>query len=231
MTQRSPSRTCVLICSCKADSGSLTLRPHFSCVSTAMQHPSELKIIEIAQRYLMVSMQANQAYQAQQNALELDVVLSRERLQTAEGTVLSLDALSRLVALTQAHKAAFQAVLLASSSEIAAATAELPPALRGQYSARFLETTQWQLDAQSRFYANREHWISTALDICALIEARRATCTFSEHGVRFHDDADLALFDLLMARLHDAHCIETEAYELRTERMRRALGVLGITAG
>lgn len=196
-----------------------------------MQHLSELKIIEIAQRYLMVSMQANQAYQAQQNALELDLVLSRERLQTPDGTALSLAALSRLVVLTQAHKAAFQAVLLASSSEIAAATAALPPALRGEYSARFLDTTQWQLDAQSRFYANREHWISTAVDICALIEARRATCSFSEHGVRFHHDADLALFDMLMARLHDAHCVEVDAYELRMERMRHSLGVLGITTG
>lgn len=195
-----------------------------------MHHPSELKIIEIAQRYLMVSMQANQAYQAQQNALELDLVLSRERLQTPEGTALSLAALGRLVALTQAHKAAFQAVLLASSSDIAAATAELPPALREQYSARFMETTQWQLDAQSRFYANREHWISTAVDICALIEARRATCSFSDQGVRFDDAADLDLFDLLMARLHDAHCIEVEAHGLRMERMRRSLGVLGISA-
>ncbi len=196
-----------------------------------MEHPSELKIIEIAQRYLLVSMQANQAYQAQQNALELDLVLSRERLETAAGTALSLDVLARLVALTQAHKAAFQAVVLASSSDIASATAELPKALRDQYNAKFLESTQWQLDAQSRFYANREHWITTAVDICALIESRRATCTFSEHGVNFHNEEDFELFELLMARLHDAHCIEVEAHTVRMERMRNSLALLGMTNG
>lgn len=193
-----------------------------------MQHPSELKIIEIARRYLLVALQANQAYQAQQNALELDLVLTQERLQTAEGTAMSLDVLARLVVLTQAHKAAFQAVVLASSSELAAATAELPKELRDQYNVKFLATTQWQLDAQSKFYANREHWITTAIDICTLIEARRATSTFGENGVDFHNDDDFDLFELLMARLNDAHLVEVEAYDVRMQRMRNSLTVLGM---
>lgn len=194
-----------------------------------MQHPSELKVIEIARRYLLVSLQANQAYQAQQNALELDRVLSQERLQTSEGTAVSLDTLARLVTLTHAHKKAFEAVVLASSSELAAATAELPRELRQQYNVKFLESTQCQLDAQSKFYANREHWITTAVDICALIESRRDTCSFSEQGVHFQDDEDFALFDLLMARLSDAHAVEMDAYQVRMTRMRNSLAVLGMT--
>lgn len=194
-----------------------------------MQHPTEFKILEIAKRYLLISLQANQAYQVQQHALELDSLLTQERLQTAAGTAVSLDILASLAKLTQAHKAAFQAVVLASSSEIASATAELPDHLRAQYNAKFLESTQWQLDAQSRFYANREHWITTAVEICSLIEARRATSTFSDNGVDFHDEDDFILFDALMTRLNDAHIVEVEAYEVRRERMRASMEVLGIT--
>lgn len=194
-----------------------------------MTHPSELKIIEIATRYLMVSVQANQAYQTQQKALELDLVLTQQRLQTPQGTAVSLAVLAQLVRLTQVHKAAFQTVLLASSGDIAAVTAELPKELRERYNAQFLGSTQWQLDAQSRFYANREHWITTAVEICTLIESRRHTCTFGEHGVDFHDADDFDRFDQLMERLNDAHYSETQAYAVRMERMRASLEVLGMT--
>lgn len=196
-----------------------------------MHHPSELTIIDIARRYLSVSVQANQAYQAAQQALSLDIVLSQERLQSTEGTALSLDALARLVALTEAHKTAFQAVVLGSSREMAAATAELPEELRARYTAKFLASTQWQLDAQSTFYAHREHWITTAVEVCSLIESRRATSTFSEHGVHFQDESDMDLFEILMARLDDAHCVEVEAYAVRMERLRNSLAVLGMHTG
>ncbi|QYF91730.1 hypothetical protein KY495_13070 [Massilia sp. PAMC28688] len=196
-----------------------------------MQHPSELKVFDIARRYMLLGLQSQQAYQTQQHALELDCVLSQERLQTREGTALSLDILGRLFALTQASKKSFTAVMLASSSELSAATAELPRELRDQYNAKFLESTQWQLDAQSRFYANREHWITAAIDVCTLIESRRATCTFSTEGVHFQDDQDFDLFDILMGRLNDAHAAETEAYAVRMARMRNSLAVLGITTG
>lgn len=193
-----------------------------------MQHPTERKIVDIARRYLLLSLQANASYRTQQSLLELDLVLSQERLETADGTALSLQALASLAALTQSHKAAFQAVMLASSSEMAGATAELPGALRDQYNTIFLETTQWQLDAQSRFYAQREHWLATAIDICMLIEARRASCTFSESGVNFHDEEALALFDCLTARLFDASVVEREAYAARAQRLRESLLLLGM---
>lgn len=196
-----------------------------------MYHPSELIVIDIAKRYLALSVQANHAYQTAQRGLALDLALSQERLQSSEGTAMSLDALARLVALTQAHKAAFQAVVLGSSRDIAAATAELPVELRAQYTAKFLASTQWQLEAQSRFYATREHWITTAVEICSLIESRRATCTFGERGVRFQDEADVDLFEMLMARLRDWQCVEVEAHAVRMERLRHSLAVLGLHTG
>lgn len=195
-----------------------------------MHYPIEHKIVEIARRYLMRSLQANQAYHAEQKNLRLDLVLTQERLETAEGTALSLAALASLAALTEAHRAAFQAVLLAASSELAAASGALPAPLRNLYHAKFLETTQWQLDAQSRFYAGREHWLTTAIDICLLVQARRARCTFSGRGVDFHDEEGFMLFDALMTRLNDVRVIEEEAYEVRRERMRESLTLLGLPA-
>lgn len=193
-----------------------------------MHYSTERKIVEIARRYLLLSLQANQAYHVQQNTLGLDLVLSQERLETAEGTALSLAALASLSALTEAHRAAFQAVLLAASRELALASSALPAPLREQYHAKFLETTQWQLDAQSRFYANREHWLTTAIEICMLVEARREHCTFSARGVDFHDEEGFILFDALTARLNDARVIEEEAYEMRRARMRDSLTLLGL---
>lgn len=193
-----------------------------------MHSPTETRIVEIARRYLMLSLQANQEYSTRQSTLGLDMVLSQERLETAEGTALSLAALASLAALTAAHKAAFQTVLLTAAAEMAAASALLPQPLREQYHAKFLETTQWQLDAQSRFYAGREHWLTTATEICMLVEACRAHCSFSARGVDFHDEESFRLFDVLTARLNDARVIEEEAYELRRERMRQSLAVLGL---
>lgn len=193
-----------------------------------MHYSTEIRIVEIARRFLMLSLQANREYHTRQGTLGLAMVLSQERLETAEGTALSLGALASLAALTAAHKAAFQTVMLTAAAEMAAASALLPQPLRGQYHTKFLETTQWQLDAQSRFYAGREHWLTTATEICMLVESCRPHCTFSARGVDFHDEDKLGLFDALTARLNDARVIEEEACELRRERMRESLAVLGL---
>ena len=64
-----------------------------------------VRFVEIARKYGTLGVQAAQAFNQQQ--LALDQVLTRSRLQTSEGTATSLAYLERLRRLTETHKATF----------------------------------------------------------------------------------------------------------------------------
>lgn len=86
----------------------------------------------------------------------------------------------------------------------------------------------WHLNAQSEFYANRERWTAAATAICELIENRRSTCVFSEAGVDFADDADLAMFEELLELVGETHQLEVKQLQERAARFARSAAVLGI---
>lgn len=49
-------------------------------------HPAEIKFIEVSKRFAVVGLQAAQAYNAEQAKLQLEQVLSPDRLSSTEGT-------------------------------------------------------------------------------------------------------------------------------------------------
>lgn len=191
-------------------------------------HPAEIQFINIAQRYALVGMQAAQAFNAEQVKLQLELVLSQERLASTPGTAESLAALERLAALTRAHKEAFAKVVLASSSELSSALAEMPENIREEYRAQIVTAVNWQLNAQSEFYTNRERWIAAAQAICSLVESCRETASFGEAGVDFVHDADLDRFLSLMATIEETHQIEVALLNERLSRLAQSATVLGI---
>ena len=178
-------------------------------------HPTEVKLIEIGKRYALFALQIAKTYNDRQAELQLDLVLSQTRLETTEGTKASLDVLSHLDKLTNAHKAAFTKYVGSSAAEFALALAEMPADLQEKHRAGLLDSVNRQLEIQSEFYVNRKRWIKAAVDICNLIESNRATSTFSEGGVTFADPADHAQLEGLLAIVEETHRFEMELLEKR----------------
>lgn len=191
--------------------------------------PETAKFIEIAKRSAIVGMHAAQAYNAQQSKLQLELVLSPDRLSTEDGTRLSLAALEQLTALTAAHKAAFEHMVLASASELTAALADLPQSQQEEYRTGLVSSINWHLAAQASFYKHRERWIVAARELCELVDGRRATATFGDDGcVSFADDADVERFQLLMEVIEEVHQTEVESMNERLDRLAKAATVLGL---
>lgn len=191
-------------------------------------HPAELKFVELAKRFATVGVQAAQAYNQEQAKLRLDLVLTQERLSSAEGTRESKHVLAQLRQLTEAHKQAYRKVVVAATAELMAAIAEMPTETQSERHTGLVSSINWQLGAQADFYATRERWMDAAEGICELIDSRRATCTFSEAGVDFAEDEDLAQFSELLTAIEEAHHAEVAALKDRLERLGRAASVLGI---
>lgn len=191
-------------------------------------HAAELKFVELAKRFATLGVQVAQAYNQEQSKLELDLVLTQERLSSSEGTRESRRVLTQLRQLTEAHKQAYQKVVVAATAELTAAIAEMPTETQSERHTGLVSSINWQLNAQADFYATRERWMDAAEAICELIDARRATCTFSEAGVDFAADEDLAQFSRLLTAIEQAHHEEVAALKERLERLGRAASQLGI---
>lgn len=176
-------------------------------------------------------MQTAQAYHQEQAGLKLDLVLSQARLSTTEGTHESQRMIAHLRQLTEAHKQAYKLVVLNAASEITAAIAEMPSEKQSKHHTGLVTSVNWQLQAQAHFYATREKWIDAAEEICELIASKRETCTFSDAGVNFEEDADLLRFSELLGVIEHAHLTEVEALRERLERLAQTLSALGIRNG
>lgn len=192
-------------------------------------HPAEVQFIAVAKRYAGVGMQAAKAFNDVQAKLQLELVLSQERLASTQGTAESVAALERLSDLTRVHKEAFAKVVLTSSSALAAALAAMPEHLQEEHRSRLVATVNWQLRAQSEFYSNRERWIAAATQICNLIESRRESATFSDEGVDFSNDEDLDRILSLMAVIKETHQLEVAQLNERLSRLARSAIILGLS--
>jgi hypothetical protein len=190
-------------------------------------HQAEADLIEVSKRVVAIAMQAAQAYNAEQSKLQLELVLSQDRLSSTNGTSESQQALERLRELTSAHKAAFEQFILASSSALTKPLSELPEDLRHQYRERLVSSVNWHLSAQSNFYLNRERWIAAATDICSLVEARRATSQFTEQGVVFAEDRDFDAFQGLLEVIEETHQAEVTQLRERLDRIATSASTLG----
>jgi hypothetical protein len=191
-------------------------------------HPSEAEFSDVAKRFFAVSVQTAQAYHQAQSALQLDSVLSQDRLCSTAGTNESLKTLKQLAELTAAHKMTFQKVVLALSSALAHAISGLPEDKQIQYQSSVVASLNWNLSAQSDFYTDRERWIQAANAICHLVEARRSTSRFGEQGIVFADDHDADAFDALLLVIEEVHQLEVERMKERLSRLSQSAQILGI---
>jgi hypothetical protein len=190
-------------------------------------HPTEIHFLEVSKRLAMVGVQVAQAYNQEQAKLNLDAVLSPDRLSSEEGTTESIETLETLRELTQAHKDAYDQFMLTAMSELRAVLEAMPPDIQLEHKSHLASSVNWQLAAQAEFYANRATWIGAAEAICNLIQSRRATCVFTDAGVDFVDDVDLIQFSRLLEKIEETHQVEVSAFQERVSRLNKALSVIG----
>lgn len=189
-------------------------------------HELELSFIEVAKRHALVGMQAAKTLNEEQDKLQLELVLSQERLATPEGTAQSRTALEQLREFMHTHQAAFEHLALACSTELAAALAELPEHLQEEYRAGAMISINWQLEAQSLLYRNRERWIAAALEICQLIDTCRDAVVFDDDGMGFTNEDDLERFQALFAIIEEVHQSEVAHLRERTQRLVQSMAIL-----
>ncbi|SFQ51854.1 hypothetical protein SAMN05216229_1295 [Geopseudomonas sagittaria] len=189
-------------------------------------HELELRFIEVAKRHALVGMQAAKALNDEQDKLQLELVLTPERLASPEGTAQSRATLEQLREFMHIHKAAFEQMALACSTELAGTLAEVPVHLQEEYRAGIVTSINWQLEAQSLLYRNRERWIAAALEICQLIDTCRDAVVFAEEGMGFVNDDDLERFQALFAVIEEIHQLEVAQLSERSQRLVQSLAVL-----
>ncbi|GFE81610.1 hypothetical protein GCM10011487_36100 [Steroidobacter agaridevorans] len=190
-------------------------------------HPAEAELVNVARRFAAVGAQVAQTFEQGQRQLRLDLLLSQERLCTAEGAQTSLAALEQLRHLVAAHKQAFSKFVTESSAQFAAVLAQLPPELQPEKQAAITASLNRQLQAQAEFYRAREQWMEAAEAICRLIDSRRASCTFSDGGIDFAADEDLLRFQELLLKIEAAHQSEVAGLQQRMFRLTSSLTLLG----
>jgi hypothetical protein len=191
--------------------------------------PTELRVLQLAQRVGAAGMQASKAYNDAQVSLDLHLVLTPVRLATTEGTSESLAALARLSNLTSAHKEMFSKFVAMAMEHFTAALAELTEDRAAEYRDGAAFSVNSSLKAQGEFYKNREAWIAAAVGICNLVESRRESITFMEDGLRFSDNDALEAFERLVAEADRIHSLEVAATNERLVRLARSMAIVSAT--
>ena len=189
--------------------------------------PNEGHLIQLAKQIGAIGLQAANAYNEAQARLNLELVITLARLETTDGTNDSLATLAKLTELNIAHKDAYATFMTAAVGQLATASAELPGSLADEYRDGIVNSVNWNLAAQAKFYTLREEWIEKAVAICHLVESRRSSISFGASTITFNDDADLASFQALVARVDEIHELEVCQAAERMARLSKSIATLG----
>ena len=189
---------------------------------------NEARFIHLVQQIGIVGAKASNAYNEAQGNLKLDQVLTPSRLSSGDGIRASLDTLEHLSLLTSAHKAAFAKFMTGAVGQLAEVLSELPEQRGAELREGLVKSVNWNLNAQSILYAQREKWIAVAQDICKFVESRRESITFSEEGLAFDSTDDLEQFTHLVSTADHLHQLEITQATERIRRLKESLAVLGV---
>jgi len=172
-------------------------------------------------------LQAAKVYQEAQNALNLEQVLTPQRLAHSDGVRQSMATLSDLSRLNAAHKEMFTRFITNAVEQVTTALAELPAERAREHRDGMVRSINWNLDAQSTFYRQRDEWISTASALCHLVEDNRESIVLEDDTLMFNDDDLLDRFTQLASRVDELHHLEIAQLSERLARLGASLTTLG----
>jgi len=176
---------------------------------------------------LMLQLQSNglalsQAYAARQTALELEKVVTVERLSSMIGVQTSLAAIDALEALVAEHRALVQQWLVEATRQLVPVLEEHPEDQRQEISAGLQSALQAQMEHQHLSLQARGEWIDAARTIFVLARRARELDPDVERSL-FADEADFDEAERQGERMDAAAAAEQRLQEALAARMRARL--------
>jgi len=176
---------------------------------------------------LMLQLQSNglalsQAYAARQTALELEKVVTVERLSSMIGVQTSLAAIDALEALVAEHRALVQQWLVEATRQLVPVLEEHPEDQRQEISAGLQSALQAQMEHQHLSLQARGEWIDAARTIFVLARRARELDPDVERSL-FADEADFDEAEHQGERMDAAAAAEQRLQEALAGRMRARL--------
>ena len=187
-----------------------------------MKIPPQQALIQLMLQLQNNGLALSQAYAARQSALELEQVLTVERLSSMAGVQTSLAAIDALEALVAEHRALVQQWLVEATHQLVPVLEEHPPDQRQAISDGLMTALQAQMEHQHLSMQARAEWIAAARTIFGLARRAREIDPALKLGV-FADEADADEAERQGERMDAAAATEQRLQEALAARMRARL--------
>jgi hypothetical protein len=187
-----------------------------------MHLPPQQALVQLMLQLQRNGLALSQAYAARQTALELEKVVSVERLSSMDGVNTSLAAIDALEALVAEHRVLVQQWLVEATRQLVPVLEEHPEDQRREISDGLMASLQAQMEHQHLSLQARAEWIDAARTIFRLARRARELDPDVAHSL-FADDADFDEAERQGERMDAAAAAEQRLQEALAARMRTRL--------
>jgi hypothetical protein len=189
---------------------------------TIMQIPPQQALIQLMLQLQRNGLALSQAYAARQTALELEKVVTVERLSSMAGVQTSLAVIDALEALVAEHRALVQRWLVEATRQLVPVLEAHPQDQRREISEGLAAALQAQMEHQHLSLQARGEWIAAARTIFGLARRARELDPDVERSL-FADEADFDEAGRQGDRMDAAAATEQRLQEALAARMRARL--------
>jgi hypothetical protein len=189
---------------------------------TIMRIPPQQALVQLMLQLQSNGLALSQAYAARQTALELEKVVTVERLSSMHGVQTSLAVLDALEALVAEHRVLVQQWLVEATRLLVPVLEEHPADQRQEISDGLTSALQAQMEHQHLSLQARAEWIDAARTIFRLAGRARERDPGAAQAL-FADDADFDEAERQGERMDAAAATELRLQEALAARMRARL--------
>ena len=187
-----------------------------------MELPPQQALIQLMLQLQRNGLALSQAYAARQTALELEKVVTVERLSSMEGVATSLAVIAALEALVEEHRMLVQQWLVEATRQLVPVLEEHPEDQRQDISEGLKSALQAQMQHQHLSLQARAEWIGAARSIFRLAQRAREADPRAERGL-FAGEDDFDEAERQGERMDAASAAEHRLQEELAARMRARL--------
>ncbi len=187
-----------------------------------MPNPPQQALIQLMLQLQRNGLALSQAYAARQTALELEKVVTVERLSSMLGVQTSLAVIDALEALVAEHRVLVQQWLVEATRQLVPVLEEHPADQRREISDGLKSALQAQMEHQHLSLQARAEWIDAARTIFLLARRARERDPGVQYAV-FADEADAGEAERQGERMDAAAAAEQRLQAALAARMRTRL--------
>ncbi|WP_230027647.1 hypothetical protein [Massilia sp. Bi118] len=187
-----------------------------------MELPPRQALIQLMLQLQRNGLALSQAYAARQTALELEKVVTVERLSSMEGVATSLAVIAALEALVEEHRKLVRQWLVEATRQLVPVLEEHPEDQRKDISDGLMAALQAQMQHQHLSLQARGEWIDAARSIFRLAQRARELDPRVERSL-FANEDDFEEAERQGERMDAASAAEHRLQEELAARMRARL--------